>query len=176
MGKLRVITRNDNILLPRSWDDGDESAIGNYYGAAVGADNLSNGVYFMPHYHGTSYVGGLYGMPGGVDDCYYRIDMENRQIVFSGATPRSEVVMEYISSGVRTDGSSLVPREAVPALRTYVLLAMVENDQRVAFNEKERRKREHEEAVAALRFFQNSFTAAEYRQMVLQSYSQAPKR
>ncbi|MBK5202089.1 MAG: hypothetical protein JJE45_00005, partial [Prolixibacteraceae bacterium] len=67
-----------------------------------------------------------------------------------------------MSSGLKTDGSSLIPREAIPALRSYVLWQMVESDQRVAYNERERRKREHEESVEALRFFQSSFTVDEF--------------
>jgi hypothetical protein len=175
-GKLKIITRNDSILLPRVWDDGDGSAIGNFYGAAIGTGNLSDVVFFSDHWRNGQFVGGLFGVPGGFDDCSFRIDTENRQIVFSGSTPRSEIVMEYISSGLKSDGSSLIPREVVQALRNYILWQKDINDPRVAMNLKEMAKREYDESIAALRDFQLSFTASEYLQMSYSSYRQSPKR
>lgn len=173
-GKLRVITNRDNILLPRIYDD-TSAVVGNAdEGNEIGS--ISNGIYFSPHFHNGRYIGALYGLPGGIDQAYFRIDIENRQIVFSGSTPRSEIVLEYTSSGLKTDGSSLIPREAVPALRTYILWAKDENDPRIAYNAKERLKRVHEEEVEALRSFTNSFTAEEYLRMYYSTVHQAPKR
>lgn len=139
-------------------------------------EGLSNTLFFSDHFRNGIFVGGLYGLPGSIDSCYFRIDYENRQIVFSGETPRSEIVMEYMSTGVKESGGTLIPREAVPALRTYILWQMVESDQRVAYNERERRKREHEEAVEALRSFTNSFTADDYKRMVYSVSRQSPRR
>jgi hypothetical protein len=182
-GKLRVITNKESILLPRTFygsmvggvlipDSGD--SVGNMdEGTDVG---LSNGVYFSSHWRNGQFCGGLFGLPGGVDDAYYRIDRENRQIIFSGSTPRSEIVLEYIGTGLRADGSSLIPRECVAALRTYVLWQKDENDPRVAYNAKERLKRLHEEEIEALRSFQNSFTKDEYLQMVRSTTHQSIKR
>jgi hypothetical protein len=182
-GKLRVITKHDKLLLPRTFYG---SVIGGVFvadtGDAVGNSDddvdtsLSNGIYFSSHWRNGQFVGGLYGLPGGVDDASYRIDIENRQIIFSGSTPRSEIVLEYLSSGQKSDGSSLIPREVVPALRTYILWQKDENDPRIAYNAKERLKREHEEAVEALRSFTNAFTKDEYLQMVYSATHQSVKR
>jgi len=174
-GKLKVISRHDGILLPRVFDDTGD-AIGNYYGAAIGTTNLSDVIFFSDHYRNGQFIGGMYGLPGGIDDCYFRVDMENRQIVFSGSTPRSEIVMEYVGTGLKPAGGSLIPRECIAPLRNYILWQMVENDSRIAYNEKERRKREYEESVEALRSFQNSFTKDEYLRMVYGSYYQSAKR
>jgi hypothetical protein len=175
-GKLRVITRNDNILLPRTWDDGDGSAIGNFYGAAIGEEALGTVIFFGEHFKNGQYIGGLYGLPGGIDDCYYRVDMENRQIVFSGSTPRSEIILEYIGTSLKPDGSSLIPRQVVAPLRAYVLWQMIVNDTRVAANEKDRRERAFNEATEALRSFSNSFTASEYLSMLYSTVHQSVKR
>jgi len=137
---------------------------------------ISNAIYFSDHFRNGVFIGGMYGLPGGIDEAYCRVDRENRQIVFSGSVPRSEIVLEYISSGVKEGGGTLIPREAVPALRTYVLWQMVENDPKVAYNERERRKREHEEAVEMLRSFQQIFTKDEYLRMVYGTSKQSPKR
>jgi len=176
-GKLQVITKNDNILLPRVFDDTGEY-VGNltYSGVAIGAGELSGIVFYQDHYRNGQFVGGLYGVPGGVDISSFRIDKENRQIIFSDDTPRSEVVMEYVTNGLKTDGSSLIPREVVPALRNYILWQKDECDPRVAYNAKERLKREYDQSIEALRSFENMFTAQEYRQMVYSTYTQSPKR
>jgi len=171
-GKLRVLTQHDQILLPREFPDGKD--VGN-----TDADDIVDAaslVFFSDHFRGGQYVGGLFGMPGGVDSAYFRIDRENRQIVFSGTVDRSEIVLEYISTGIKTDGSSLIPREAVPALRTYIQWNMIESDPRVAANEKERKKRNHEEEVEALRSFQSIFTSDQYKRMLWRTSRQSPKR
>jgi hypothetical protein len=171
-GKLKVLTNKEQILLPRLFDTGE--AVGNTDGDDT--EGISNAIFFSDHFRGGAFIGGLFGLPGSIDSAYYRVDYENRQIVFSGETPRSEIVLEYVSSGLRANGSSLIPRETVPALRNYVLWQMVENDFRIAYNEKERRKREYEESVEALRSFVNSFTADEYKRMVYSTARQTPKR
>jgi len=182
-GKLRVITKHDNLLLPRTFygsmvngvlvpDTGE--AVGN--ATTTLAEDSSDPIFFSEHWRNGQYVGGLYGLPGGIDDAYYRFDMEKRQIIFSGSTPRSEIVLEYISSGLKTDGSSLISRELVAPLRNYVLWQKDINDPRIAANAKEMAKREFEESVEALRSMKNSFTADEYLRIIYGESTQGPKR
>lgn len=186
-GKLRVLTRHDNILLPRTFYGsvvGGEFLADDNYGDAVGnADDVQTAemdqaslVFFSDHFRGSQFVGGLFGLSGGIDQAYYRLDMEKRIIAFSGSVPRSQIVLEYISSGVKTDGSTLVPREAVPALRTYIAWWDAENDKKVSEAVKERKKRLHEEEIAALVSFQTIFTIDEYKRMLWQTSRQTAKR
>jgi hypothetical protein len=184
-GKLRAITNNENILLPGVFDTGE--SVGNMDSSNI-SDAPSNAIFFDPHWKNGQYVGGLFGLSGGIDRAYFRFNMNSspRQIVFSGSTPRSEIVLEYQTTGLKTDGTSLIPREAVPALRTYVEWQMIGGDMlgfmtgraqiKSAMAEIGRRKQEHEEAVAMLRSFQNSFTADEYRRVVWGTSKQSPKR
>ena len=174
-GKLRVITKKDSILLPRVFDDTGES-VGNT--DADDSEGISNALFFSDHWRNGQFVGGLYGLPGGIDTAYFRFDLEStpRQIVFSGETPRSEIVLEYTSTGLKPDGSSLIPRQIVAPLRNYVLWHSVENDPRIAYNERERRKREFTESVEALRSFEFIFTSDEYKRMLYSTYRQSPKR
>jgi hypothetical protein len=172
-GKLRVLTKHDNLLLPRVFDD-TGIAVGNT--DSGDEEGISNCLFFSDHFRNGQFIGGLYGLPGGIDDAYYRVDMENRQIVFSGSTPRSEIVLEYIGTGLKPDGSSLIPREVVAPLRAYVLWNMVENDSKVAYNERERRKREFTELTEAMRSFSNAFTKEEYQRMIWGTSQQSIKR
>lgn len=169
-GKIRVLTRNESILLPRKFEDGADVGNADDANAAVG------GIFFTDHFRNGQFVAGLYGMPGGIDEAYYDIDRENRQIVFSGNIPRAEIVLEYISSGVNVSGTTIIPREAVPALREYALWQLVENDPKVSPTEKERKKSQYEEQVEALRAFQTTFTIDEYKRRVWRSTRQTIKR
>jgi len=167
-GKIRVLTNNENILLPRKFEDGTD--VGNT------GDGLTDRMFFIGHMRGNNFVGGLYGSTGGGDTAHYRIDWETRTIVFSGSVPRGEIVLEYVSSGVSLQGSTTIPREAVPALRAYLLWQLVENDKKVSGGEKERKKAAYEGELEALRFFQQAFTADEYKRMVWKSSKQSIKR
>jgi hypothetical protein len=160
-------------LLPRTFE-GTGDPVGNTDSGDTAG--ISNALFFTDHFRNGVFVGGLFGLPGGVDEAYYRIDMERRMIIFSGTVPRSEIVLEYISTGLKIEGGSLIPRECVAPLRNYILWQLEENDSRIAYNEKERRKREYEESIEALRSFQNSFTADEYRRMVWGTTGQSIKR
>lgn len=172
-GKLRVITRHDKILLPRLLDDGI-TPIGNTdAGTTTDAASL---VYFSDHFRQGQFVGGLFGMAGGVDSAYYRFDREKRTFVYTGTISDNRVVLEYISAGVNLTGATSIPREAEPALRSYLLWQMVENDTRISNTEKERRKRNYGEELAALDYFQSAFTADEYRRMLWGTLRQTAKR
>jgi hypothetical protein len=170
-GKLRVLTNNQNILLPREFQDGEP--VGNTDDAqTIGYD----AVYFIDHFRNGQFVGGMYGFPGANDQAFYRVDRESRTIVFSGSIPRGEVVLEYISSGVNLSGTTVIPREAVPALRAYLQWILIENDSKVSASEKERKKNQFDEQVHALQFFQTSFTKDEYKRHVMKHTRQSIKR
>ena len=169
-GKLRVLTNRENVLLPRTFADGEP--VGNTDDENPGTES----VFFVDHFRNGQFTAGLYGMPGGLDNAYYRIDRESRTIVFSGSIPRSEVVLEYISSGVKLGGTTQIPREAVPALRAYVLWTMIDTDNKFPANEKERRKNNYLEEVEQLRYFQTAFTKEEYQRHVWKHSRQTPKR
>jgi hypothetical protein len=182
-GELRVLTQHDQILMPRNFDD-TGVAVGNT--DDVNTNGTAGYVFFSEHFRNGQFVGGLYGLPGGIDEAYYRVDKEKRQIIFSGSVPRSEIVVEYISTGLKQDGSSLIPRECVDALRNYILWKMVETDMtgfmtgraqaKTAMAEMGRRKQEFTESIAALRSFSNAFTKEELQRVIYGSARQSVKR
>lgn len=169
-GKLKILTKKDNILLPRTFADG--APVGN-----TDDENAGTGsIFFVDHFRSGQFVAGLYGLPGGLDNAFYRIDRENRQIVFSGSIPRAEVVLEYVSSGIKLSGQTNIPRETVPALQAYVAWNMIKWDKKYSASDKAQRKQEYLEEEAKLDFFQSSFTADEYRRHVWKSTTQTIKR
>jgi len=184
-GKLRVLTQHDQILLPRVYDD-TGLPVGNTDSSTTTGTGISGAVFFTDHWRAGQFVGGLYGLPGGIDSSYYRVDMERRQIVFSGDVPRTGIVLEYIGTALKPDGSSMIPRECVNALRRYILWSMVENDMtgfmtgraqmKTQMAEIGRRKEEFTEAIAALRDFDMTPTAEELKRALFSGYRQSPKR
>lgn len=170
-GKLRVLTNNDSILFPRTFSDG--APVGNTDDTYGG---ISENIYFTDHYRDGQFVGGLYGMPGAADQAFYRFDREKRTIIFSGSIPRGEIVLEYISTGVKLQGTTVIPQEAVSALRAYALWQLIEDDPKVGAGQKERKKEQYEEQLHALNFFQSAFTADEYRRHVYKHSRQSTKR
>lgn len=169
-GKLRILTKKDNILLPRSFADG--APVGN----ADDENSTSGSIFFVDHFRNGQFTAGLYGLSGGIDSAYYRIDRESRQIVFSGTVVRGEVVLEYVSSGIKLSGQTNIPRETVPALQAYVAWNMVKWDKKVSASDKAQRKQDYLEEEAKLDFFQGSFTKDEYKRHVWKSTTQTIKR
>ncbi|RLD59334.1 MAG: hypothetical protein DRI97_01225 [Bacteroidetes bacterium] len=169
-GKLRVLTNHKQILFPRTFADG--APVGNT------DDDSGSGefMYFTDHFRNGQFIGGLYGLSGGVDQAFYRIDREMRTIIFSGSIPRAEIVLEYISTGIKLQGTTVIPREAVSALRAFALWQLIENDSKVSATEKERKKDQYEEQVHALDFFQSAFTKEEYLRHVWKHTKQTAKR
>lgn len=165
-GFLHVITNNENVLIPGTFEDGTE--VGN-------EDATSGRVYFNELNGDGLFYSGVFGATG-VDRANFRIDKEKRVMLFTGDVPRSQIILEYVSSGVKTTGSTMVSREAVPALRTYIAWQDKLYDSRVSLSEKSFLESQHDKEVEALRYFQNAFTIEEYKQMIYQTSHQAIKR
>lgn len=160
-GRLRVLTNHDKILLPRTFADGAD--VGN---TDDGNTIATGSIYFAPHFRNGQFVGGLYGYPGGVDDAYYRLDREMGTIVFGGTVERGEIVLEYISTGVKISGQTVIPREAAETLIAYLHWQVVENDRKIGMSTKQWKKQTYEEELAKLNFFQGAFTKENYLAMV----------
>ena len=168
-GKILTLTKDDSIALPRQFSDG--KAVGN-----IDAENINDYVIFTDHFRNGKYVGGLYGMRGGINQAYYRYDAERRQFVFTGNIPRSEIILEYISSGVSLSGSTVIPKIAHQPLVYYLAWQRVEFDPRVSGAVKERKQGLFEEEVEQARSFTSMPTIDEYRDSLYRSLKQTAKR
>ena len=168
-GKLHVLTRKQNMLKPRVFPDG----------AAVGhTDEEDNaiGAYFTDHFRDGIYVSGLYGLTGGFNMGYYDYDREKRQFIFSGTIPRSEVVLEYISTGVKLTGSTVIPRQALDPLQRYVFWQRQVEDPRVPLSTKQYKEDLYDRAVQKLVNFESTPTMDEYKDALYRKIKQTVKR
>lgn len=98
------------------------------------------GYYFAQHYRNGQYVGEMFGLGGGIGLMQYRIDIKNRQIIFDQLFPGGEIVLEYKSTGIKTDGTTTIPRQAVAALRSYIKWQLAENNDKLALSAKEEKE------------------------------------
>lgn len=166
-GVIWTLGMNSDIALPRDADCGND-ARDLYTGNLV---YPTGGYYFTDHYRDGEFVGGLYGMGGGFREAYYRIDRERHQIVFSGPTPRGEVVLEYKSSGISSQ--TLIPREAVNAIVAYIHYKRNINKDRVSMLTFKELFDEEEQKLRSLNF---KFTYEEYMDMLYSNSRQTLKR
>ncbi len=168
-GKIMALTKDDSIALPRKFEDGKD--VGN-----IDASNINQYVVFTDHFRRGRYVGGMYGMRGGVNQAYYRYDAERRQFIFTGNIPRSEIVLEYISSGVSLTSSTVIPRVAHQPLVYYFMWQRVEFDPRVSESVKARKQALYDQEVEKARYFTSAPTIEEYRDSLYKSIKQTAKR
>jgi hypothetical protein len=110
----------------------------------------------------------------GITTKHYKIDKRNRRIILSGSIPNSQVIMEYIGSGITND--TLVPRYAVPVIRAYVYWFRVENDPRVPYNEKERKSHLYVTEMRRLKEFETRLTINEVMDALYSGIRQTIKR
>ena len=170
-GVISTFSLNNDLMMPHGTDDCGDPVNDNLGSCGEGRS------LFAPHYRNGLYIGSLYGGTGGLrSDGYFRIDDEKRQIVFNSEANVDEVILEYKSSGISGDGTTIVRRQFVQALRAYI------HWQRIQYNDKESgsRKRELRDAYYLefdiVKGLENSFTIEEYLDMVRGTYKQTPKR
>jgi hypothetical protein len=170
-GKIWTLTLNNDIAIPRpeticaatpdTCDSYSDSVVGGYY--------------FADHFRNGQYISALFGLGGGFNEAYYKIDEDNGRILFDGCIRNDEVVLEYISSGVKAGGTP-INRKAVPAIRAYLHWVTAEYDNRIPMNEKIRKEQLYNQELMALTRLENSFTYDEFLDSYYSTLSQTIKR
>jgi hypothetical protein len=105
-GKLWILSVNEKIALRR--DEMTESEALEIFNGNQRED-VYEGYYFAGHYYNGIYLDTLYGYGGGFAKSYFRYDNENREFQFDTAVPNTKVVIEYLSSGVKLTGATVIP-------------------------------------------------------------------
>lgn len=95
----------------------------------------------------------------GITTMEYKIDKRNRRIILSGTIPNSQVILEYISSGI--SDQTVVPRYAVPTIRAYCFWMRCFNDPRVAMNDKNDKRELFVSEMRRLKEFETRMTIDE---------------
>lgn len=71
-----------------------------------------------------------YGEGGGKNVNYYRIDYENRRVIFSESVPVGKGVVEYLSAGKNVNEHTYIPLPYVDAFRNYLVWQIHENSEK----------------------------------------------
>lgn len=171
-GQLFNLTINENMVLNRAQRCGEDLRK-MQRGAGV-LPQLTGGYLFAPHFRGSQYVEGLYGLGGGFNVAYYKPDYKMRRFQFDGFLKNNEVIIEYKSTGI--SAGSIISAQAIPVIREYILWQRIENDPRVAVSQKQRKQDQYNDAVQMLRDYTNNFTMQEFLDTMYSTYKQSPKR
>jgi len=116
-GEMWTLGLNEHLVLPR------KEACGERIPTSTNAVSIPSGGYaFADHYRNGSLVTGMLGRGGGWNVGYFNIDREERLLSIDGSLPKNELILEYTSSGVKKDGTSMVPLEAVNCVRQHLIL------------------------------------------------------
>ena len=180
-GNIWTLTLNPNMVLPHILDDcGNTIAATNTQASDLSGNFLGitglDGCYYVPHWRAGNYVGELYGKTGGKNtEGYFRVDEQNNQIAFTNVI-QGEIILEYKSNGIETDGSAVVPEQAIEAMLAFVYWASIANDRKVGLGEKQIAWDRFTTEYELLKRFTNMFTASEYLDMVYSTSKSTVKR
>ena len=188
-GQVYTLSINENLCLPRKEDECGQPLTAREMSQfesdrTLFTDNnilntfgdIGYGYYFASHFRNGQYIGEIFGVGGGYNTAYYRIDQERHQIAFTGAIPQGEIVLEYISTGVSMDGSATIPVQALDPVKKYMHWKRVEYDRQVPLAEKARREQQYEKAIVKFRAFNLAFTMSEYFDKTYRTYRNGPHR
>lgn len=183
-GVAYTLSLNEDLMMVRNTDDcgngvNDNTLCGDSEsGSALSLSSLPySGYYYTPHYRNGQFVGELYGGRGNQNSAgFYRIDKERRKIVFNSEISLDEVILEYKSSGVSADGSTVISREYVPTLLAFVHWQRKEHKDKVPQSEKIRLMNRYISEEKKVRRLELGFTIEEYLDTSRNSYRQTPKR
>lgn len=115
-----------------------------------------------------------YGTKGGKNDYYFNEDSENQRFVFNGIQ-RSEVVLQYVSSGISATAETSVPVVVKSALQAHILYYDILYDPNATLNQKMILEENYNREIRKLRVLAMP-SIDEIRDQFYRSYTQTPKR
>jgi len=133
-GRLITLGLDPNMSIPTTME-------------ACGFDQMSNpnvsnqGVFFIDHTWRGTYYPALFGMGGGFNEAYYRIDPTNTFIQLSNGIEGKDIVLEYLSTGKDVNSQTLVPHYYIEPMRNYIIWQLAEFEpQKYTVNAKDRER------------------------------------
>lgn len=172
-GKIWILGANPKILLRRTELNATEAAL--IFKTGSPSIEVGSGSVFADHYVNGGFVTGLFGYGGGFSRSFFRVDMERNQIQFDTSVPRSEIILEYISTGVKATGGTVIPRSAVERIISFIHWQMKEFDPMVDRFTKARYQEMYEQQCEILTNISLRFKKEDYFQMLYSTYKQTVK-
>jgi len=171
-GTILTLGLNNDLCLPRTQLCAED------VNSNFNAVNVASygGYYFGASSWGKGASPTIFGYTGGFAESYYRIDTELRQIQFSSAVDRGEIILEYLSSGVSITGNTYIPRQAVEALIAFCHWQRVKFDPKISAAKLSMIKQDYIEEENKLTFFENVPTMQEIQDALYETWQQGVKR
>lgn len=171
-GVVWTLTMNPNITMPRP-----ETICSFPIEDCENCTDIANlgGYPFVPFWSNGVYISTLYGVSGGFNECYYKIDETNQRILLQGNIRNNEIILEYVSNGI-TSGLVPIPRIAQPALMAYLEWVTIEYDMRIPMQEKVRKENLYDKELVALNRVSMGFTCEEFLDVWYSTLNQGVKR
>lgn len=132
--------------------------------------------YYIPHYYNGQYITHLYGVMGGYAGSMFNINAERGLIRFSSRIPLSNVIIEYVSSGISADGATYIPVRASEALLEFLVWRKAKADAKATRGQVLDAKQDYLEQVEILEYYQDMPTYADIVNVFYASATQTPKR
>lgn len=186
-GYIINLDANDNICIapPKLNCCGQEmvDAIDSQVDSWTSADDFAmfqNSNYYwdyFPYWKNGQFVAGMYGRGEGGYRAGYKIDFENRQIVFDQYLKATEIILEYKTQGIDDKGNAIVPEGCEGALIAFVhwKRSMFSKDQQEHRDYAEWRKR-YQREVKRLNARIMAMSVVEILDIYRNSIHQGPKR
>lgn len=172
-GQIFNLAVNDNMVLNRATKCGED--LRKVIQGGLRVFSPVDGYYYGDYFNNDGgYVTAMYGLGGGWTSVVYRYDRTMRRFQFDGPVIGREIYIEYKSTGIK-QGTILEP-ELIAPIRNFIIWQMIENDQRVPMNEKERKKEQYENSIEKLRDFRSKFTMREFLDTKYRTLTQSIKR
>jgi hypothetical protein len=115
-----------------------------------------------------------YGLQGGVNEYYYKIDLPNNRIIINGLTTET-VTLVYISTGISMSEETMIPKIAEEALISYVHWQRVQYDDSIPLGLKKDYEDQYNKSVSEIEYAQMP-TLDELYDAVYQAFYQTAKR
>lgn len=157
-GRKHELSKNEDIMIPGT-------------GACYAEEDNGN-----QNYTETLPEDTVYGMGGGYNYSYYRIDKKYNRIIFQKSVPNGEIILDYISSGVALDGETYIPKQSEEALIAWTHWKREEHDPNVSQYKKQSNERSYNRELRKLHEFEYDFTLQEFADAISSGYSQTAKR
>lgn len=172
-GKYWILNCNEKIGLVREELDESEAAL--IFNTGAPSFPVEDGYVFSDHYMNGTFRSGLLGMGGGFSRSFFRVDLEKMQIQFDTSVPRNQIILEYISTGIKATGATMIPRSAVEYIIAYIHWQLIQFNPLIDRFTKREAKEEFLEREHMMREFDLRFNKEEYFQSLYVNYKQTPK-
>lgn len=171
-GQLRTLTLDNNMLLDRGESCAEPTRKMEHYSTEFGGYN--NNFLFGSYSYNGVFTPTYYGIGGGRNSAYYKVDKAANRIQFNGFLLNSEVILVYKSTGIGPN--TVFGWEAVNPIKAGIQYKRVEHDLTVPMNQKMLLKEVYDEEIKKLRSFVQKFTKKEYLDVYHRWKKQTPKQ